>query len=72
MLSEPMRYKTWRSHRDKEIQLICAEEGFDALPELIRKLGPWTGASDGAIDDLKPHYRTQLDGQGFALVYLRT
>jgi hypothetical protein len=63
-----MRYKCWRSWPDVELHLICREEGFDSLPERIRKLGPWTGSRAGQIQDLKPHYRQLLDEQGFVLV----
>ena len=35
-----MRYKVWRSNKDKELHLLCAEgaETFEALPVSIRNL----------------------------------
>jgi hypothetical protein len=34
-----VRYKVWRSNKDKELHLICAEgtEAFESLPVAIRK-----------------------------------
>ncbi len=64
-----MRYKAWRSHSDKWLRVIHREDEFDELPDMIRHLGPWTGAAEGDIDNLRPHYRMLLAEQGFVLIY---
>src|SRR5262249_22846013 len=42
-----VRYKVWRSHKDKILHLLCGEgsEAFNTLPAAIRHLGPWTGGA---------------------------
>ena len=36
-----MRYKVWRSNKDKRLHLLCAEgaEAFEALPAAVRGMG---------------------------------
>jgi len=50
-----MRFKVWRSNKDKSLQLLCREgaEAFEALPVAIRNLGPWTGGAEGEVDRLR-------------------
>ena len=64
-----MHYEAVRSVNDKSLHVIFKEDGFEALPERIRQLGPWQGLSGGAVASLKPHYRLQLAEQGFVVVY---
>jgi hypothetical protein len=66
-----VRYKVWRSNKDKELHLLCAEgvDAFEALPTAIRNLGPWTGSKEGEVDRLRPPYRSMLTEQGFTIVY---
>ena len=66
-----MRYKVWRSIKDKELHLLCAEgvDAFEALPTAIRNLGPWTGSKEGEVDRLRLPYRSMLTEQGFTIVY---
>jgi hypothetical protein len=66
-----MRYKVWRSNRDKELHLLCGEgsETFEALPAAIRNLGPWTGSKEGEVARRRLPYRTLLSEQGFMIVY---
>ena len=66
-----MRCKVWRSNKDKELHLLCAEgvDAFEALPTAIRNLGPWTGSKEGEVDRLRLPYRTMLTEQGFMIVY---
>jgi len=58
-----MRYKVWRSNKDKELHLLCAEgaEAFEALPAAIRDLGPWTGSKEGDVERLRLPYRVLLN-----------
>ena len=60
-----MRYKCWRSNKDKELHLLCRErtEAFEALPTLVRHLGPWTGAKKGEVDRLRLPFRILLAEQ---------
>ena len=66
-----VRYKVWRSNKDKELHLLCAESAgaFNALPTAIRHLGPWTGSKEGEIGGLRLAYRVMLVEQGFAVIY---
>src|SRR5262245_59796246 len=66
-----MRYKVWRSHKDRRLHLLCAEgaEAFEALPGAVRGMGPWTGGPEGAIDRLRLPFRVMLNQQGFAVIY---
>jgi hypothetical protein len=66
-----VRYKSWRSNKDKQLQLISAEgsEAFEALPVAIRNLGPWTGSKDGEVSRLRLPLRSLLIDQGFVIVY---
>jgi hypothetical protein len=64
-----MRYDVVRSVSDKSLHLIFAEGRFDALPDRVRHLGPWQGLTSGDYSRLKPHYRLQIDEQGFTVVY---
>ena len=66
-----VRYKVWRSNKDKRLHLLCAEgaEAFEALPAAVRGMGPWTGGPEGAIDRLRLPFRVMLTQQGFVVVY---
>jgi len=66
-----VRYKVWRSNRDKSLHLLCREgsAAFDALPAAIRRLGPWTGGAEGDVQPLRLPYRSMLTEHGFAVVY---
>ena len=65
-----MRYKVWRSNKDKSIHLLCGEgaEAFEALPTAIRNLGPWTGGPEGEINRLRLHYRAMLAEHAFVVI----
>jgi hypothetical protein len=66
-----MRYKVWRSNKDKELHLLCGAgpAALNALPTAIRHLGPWTGAQEGEIDKLRLQYRLVLAEQSFLIIY---
>ena len=66
-----VRYKVWRSNKDKELHLLCAEgaPAFEALPAAIRNLGPWTGSKEGEVGHLRLPLRSLLIDQGFVIVY---
>ena len=66
-----MRYKVWRSNKDKELHLLCAEGAgaFNALPTTIRQPGPWTGSKEGEVNRLRLPCRSVLTEQGFAVIY---
>src|SRR5215467_10558433 len=66
-----VRYKVWRSNKDKRLHLLCAEgaEAFEALPGAVRGMGPWTGGPEGAIDRLRLPFRVMLNQQGFSVIY---
>jgi hypothetical protein len=66
-----VRYKVWRSNKDKQLHLISAEgsEAFEALTAAIRNLGPWTGSKEGDLGHLRLPLRSLLVDQGFVIVY---
>src|SRR5215470_5162710 len=66
-----MRYKVWRSNKNKSLHLLCAEGSgaFNSLPTPIRHLGPWTGGAEGEANQLRRAYRVQLAEQGFVVIY---
>ena len=66
-----MRYKVWRSNKDKELHLLCREgpEAFNALPAPVRHLGPWTGSREGDVDRLRLPLRVLLAEQGFVIIH---
>jgi hypothetical protein len=66
-----VRYKVWRSNKDKSLHLLCGEgpAAFNALPTAIRPLGPWTGGAEGDVNQLRLAYRVQLAEQGFVVIY---
>jgi hypothetical protein len=57
-----VRFKVWRSNKDKRIHLLCAEgsEAFEALPAAIRNLGPWAGSREGEVSHLRLPLRSLL------------
>jgi hypothetical protein len=63
-----MRNKCWRSVEPR-LHLLCLEDGFDALPDKIRQLGPWMGTHEGNVDQLKLHYRLLMTEQQFVVIY---
>jgi hypothetical protein len=66
-----LRYKVWRSNKDKSLHLLCGngEQAFDALPNMVRHMGPWTGGAEGEFDRLRLPYRLMLGEQGFVIIY---
>jgi len=66
-----MRYKVWRSNKDKSLHPLCREgsEAFGALQTVVRNLGPWTGSRDGEVDGLRLSYRSILAEQAFLVIY---
>jgi hypothetical protein len=66
-----VRYKVWRSSKDKSLHLLCGEgaEAFSALPAAIRHLGPWTGGAEGDVSRLRLPYRSMLAEQGFVVIH---
>jgi len=45
------------------------EAAFDARPNAIRHLGPWTGGAEGEVDRLRLPYRLMLGEQGFVIIH---
>jgi hypothetical protein len=70
-LEAAVRYKVWRSNKDKSLHLLCREgsENFEALPASIRGLGPWQGSREGEFTDLRLPLRLLLAEQGFTVVH---
>jgi hypothetical protein len=64
-----MYYEVIRSVTDKSLHVIFVEGTFSSLPDLVRRLGPWRGLIGGDLMSLKPHYRHQLNEQGFVLIH---
>jgi hypothetical protein len=51
-----VRYKLWRSNKDKSLHVLCREGSgaFEALASVVKHMGPWTGGREGAVDQLRP------------------
>jgi len=66
-----VRFKVWRSNKDKSLHLLCREgsEAFEALPSVVRNMGPWTGSRDGEVDRLRLPYRAILGEQAFVVIF---
>jgi hypothetical protein len=66
-----MRYKVWRSNKDKGLHLLCGEgpEAFNALPIPIRHLGPWIGSKEGDVGRLRLPFRLLMNEQGFVVIH---
>jgi hypothetical protein len=68
-----MRFKCWRSNTDKRLHIIVRDdEHFEMLPQIIRSCGPWFGAHEGLVEELRPTYRAMLVTQGFVVAYSHT
>jgi hypothetical protein len=59
----PMRYKVWRSNKDKSLHLLCGEgtAAFNALPAAIRHLGPWSGGAEDDVNRLRLPYGPSIN-----------
>jgi hypothetical protein len=44
-------------------------EAFNALPDVIRHLGLWTGGAEDDVNRLRLPYRSILAEQGFVVIY---
>ena len=63
------RYQTFRSVSDVHVFVLCYDGKFyDAVPDVIRKSGPWQGQHLGDVGELNPEYRRALARDGYALV----
>jgi hypothetical protein len=56
------RYECWRSTRNRLRRVIyyAGEGGYYAMPEEVRRMGPWTDSIVGLVVNLKPEYRVRL------------
>jgi hypothetical protein len=63
-----MRYSISRSMNEKHRHLIFIETRFDALPENIRRQGPWQHLKSGEFEKLRPEYQTALTATGYIIV----
>lgn len=66
-----MRYEAARSHNEKRLVIIYREGQFEALPEKLRRRGPWQVGMRGEIARLKAEYRLALAKDGFVAVNIR-
>jgi hypothetical protein len=49
--------------------VLCYDGSFcGAIPEDVRKLGPWQGNRRGDVEAMKPEYRLALARDGYMLV----
>ena len=64
-----MRYQTFRSVSDVHVFVLCYDGTFyEAVPDDVRKQGPWQGNRNGDVEALKPEYRLALTRDSYALV----
>jgi hypothetical protein len=63
------RCQTFRSVSAVHVFVLCYDGSFyDAVPEDVRKQGPWQGNRHGDVEALKPEYRLALARDGYMLV----
>jgi hypothetical protein len=63
------QYQTFCSVSDVHVFVLCYDGRFyDAVPDDVRKQGPWQGNRRGAVEALKPEYRLALARDGYSLV----
>jgi len=65
------RYKAWRDTEWK-LHVISYDDlalWDELVPLKIRHCGPWSCPLEGAVRDLRPHYRRLLEGQGFVVLW---
>jgi len=57
-----VRYKVWRSNKDKELHVRCAEgaEAFEASPSVMRIWDRGTVGRDGEVHGLRHPHRSIL------------
>lgn len=63
-----MRYEAKRSIADKELHVLLPEGMFSAIPQEIRRLGPWRRLPGGEILRLNPQDRLAIARDGYALI----
>ena len=64
-----MCYQTFRSVSDVHVFVLCYKGTlYEAVPDDVRKQGPWQGMQRGEVAKLKPEYRLALAEDGYALV----
>ena len=68
-----MRYKRWRSNKDKSLHLLCREgsTAFEALPNVVRNMGPRAGSKERDVERLRLPYRLLLAEQDFCVIHAR-
>lgn len=64
------RYECWTAAKKRTVKLIHhpGEKAFYAIPQEVRRQGPWTDAKRGFVVNLKPDYRLRLARDGYVLV----
>jgi hypothetical protein len=69
-MGDPEKYESWRSSNDKWLNVICYDGTFDhAVPDKIRRRGPWMGSKRGLVSRLKPWNRHVLEARGYVVLY---
>ncbi len=64
------RYECIRSAVNRRTFVIHyeGEDGFYAMPQDMRRRGPWTDKQTGEVMRLKPDYRLALAKQNYVLI----
>ena len=64
----------WTCAKRRTVKLIYrpGEDAFSAIPQEIRRQGPWTDARRGPTVDLKPEIRLKLARDGYVLIEVDT
>lgn len=61
------RVTVLRSVKASSVHLVHVEGAFDALPDPIRQMGPWTRLDDFELSGLRPALRAMLASQAFVV-----
>jgi hypothetical protein len=70
LMSKPEKYESWRSAADPWLNIVCYDETFDhAVPQKLRRRGPWMGSKRGPVSRLKSWNRSKLELEGYFVLY---
>lgn len=62
------RVTVLRSVKASSVHLVHVEGAFDALPDPVRQMGPWTRLDALDLSELRPVLRSMLANQAFVVI----
>ncbi len=62
------RVTVLRSVKASSVHLLHMDGAFDALPDPVRQMGPWTRMDAFDLSELRPALRSMLASQAFVVI----